>query len=227
MNKVISIQQITRKDALTVVGGLSTPSKMPCLSYSTPVVACNVGSKMARMPGSVCSECYAMKGFYAMYANHIEPVQHARYEAMLYDPAWVEAMVTLLLQEQHFRWFDAGDLPSLAAFERIVEVCKGTPGCTHWLPTREYGVIGDFVKRHGKDALPDNLIIRLSAMYPDRPAVVPASLQNTKNLLVGNVHTKGATPTGYVCPAPTRNNKCGTCRACWSKDVPAVSYVKH
>jgi len=223
------MRSMLHSEAATIVGGLSTPSKMPCMAYSTPVIACNVGSKMAQMPGSVCSECYAAKGHYAMYQNTIEPAQHARYEAMLYDPAWVDAMIVLLLHEQHFRWFDAGDIPSLAALERIVEVCRGTAGCTHWLPTREYGVIGEYIKRHGKDAnpIPDNLIIRLSAMYPDRPTVVPASLRGIKNLLVGNVHTKGAAPTGYACPAPTRNNKCGTCRACWSKDVPAVSYVKH
>jgi hypothetical protein len=182
---------------------------------------------MAQIPGSICFDCYAMKGHYHMYANNIQPAQHARYEAMLYDPAWCDAMVASIINDLYFRWFDSGDIPSLEALERIVEVCVRTPHTLHWLPTREYAMVKAYITKHGRDSLPDNLIIRLSAMYPDRPTVVPASLQGVKNVLTSNVHTKGHLPTGSECGASKRGGQCGPCRDCWDLTVEAVSYPKH
>jgi hypothetical protein len=216
-----------KREAAVIHGGTTQTSKMPCKSYSTPTALCVTGFRMAQIAGSICSDCYAQKGFYSMYAKTIEPAQHARYEAMLYDPLWVDAMVVTLLGEQYFRWFDSGDLPSLASLERIVEVCRGTPDCLHWLPTREYGMVRAYVAKHGPDALPDNLIIRLSAMYPDKPVTIPASLRGVKNVVVSNVHSKHAKPLGSACGASTRGGRCGPCRDCWDPTVPAVSYEKH
>ena len=214
-------------EATVIHGGLTTTSKMPSKSYSTPTALCVTGFKMAQIPGSICFDCYAMKGHYHMYANNIQPAQHARYEAMLYDPHWVDAMVTSIINDLYFRWFDSGDLPSLEALERIVEVCVRTPHTLHWLPTREYAMVKAYITKHGRDSIPDNLIIRLSAMYPDRPTVVPASLQGVKNVLTSNVHTKGHLPTGSECGASKRGGQCGPCRDCWDTTVPAVSYPKH
>jgi hypothetical protein len=84
-----------------------------------------------------------------------------------------------------------------------------------------------YITKHGGTRIPDNLIIRLSAMYPDRPTVVPLSLQGVKNVLTSNVHTKGAVPTGSECGASKRGGQCGPCRDCWDTAVPAVSYPKH
>src|SRR5262245_62757253 len=50
--------------ALEAIGGLSDPSKMPCLSYSTPADACHLGSLLRKLPGTTCHDCYAMKGCY-------------------------------------------------------------------------------------------------------------------------------------------------------------------
>lgn len=214
-------------EADAIHGGLTQTTKMPCRSYSTPTALCVTGFKMAQIPGSICSECYATKGMYKMYAINIEPAQHARHEAMLIDPAWCDAMVTSIGASPYFRWFDSGDIPSLYALERIVEVCVRTPDTLHWLPTREYGMVKAYITKHGRDSIPDNLIIRLSAMYPDRPTVVPLSLQGVKNVLTSNVHTKGQMPTGSECGAPERGGRCGPCRDCWDTAVPAVSYCKH
>jgi hypothetical protein len=216
-----------KREAHVIHGGLTTTTKMPSKSYSTPTAMCVTGFKMAQIPGSICSDCYAMKGMYAAYSYKIEPAQHARYEAMLYDPAWVDAMVTSIINDLFFRWFDSGDLPSLFALERIVEVCVRTPHTLHWLPTREYAMVKQYIDKYGRDSLPDNLIIRLSAMYPDQPVVIPASLQEVKNVLTSNVHTKGAVPTGSECGAPMRGGKCGPCRDCWDTAVEVVSYAKH
>ena len=32
---------------------------------------------------------------------------------------------------------------------------------------------------------------------------------------------------GHECPSQTQDNKCGSCRACWSRKVKQVSYEEH
>jgi hypothetical protein len=112
----------------------------------------------------------------------------------------------------------------LAHLELIAELARRTPDCRHWLPTREYAVVGAFVAKHGRDAIPANLVIRLSAMFPDRPVRVPASLAGVRGIATSNVHSKAA-PVGQTCVAPQQGGACKDCRACWS-DV-TVSYKLH
>ena len=45
---------------------LSHPSKMPCPAISLDAQACKTGSKLAEIKGTVCHDCYALKGFYRM-----------------------------------------------------------------------------------------------------------------------------------------------------------------
>jgi Gene product 88 len=209
-----------KKDASMLTGGLTQTSKMPCKSYSLPTEACRTGFKMSKIAGSVCSVCYANNGFYLMYQNTIKPAQFARLDS-LNDPAWTEAMVALIGSDQYFRWHDSGDLQGLEHFEKIVQVAKLTPKTRHWLPTREYSIIKNFIAKGGK--IPENLIVRLSGMYPDKPVQVPASLQGIKGITTSNVHTKK--PLGLACKAPSQAGECRDCRACWT-DKP-VSYLMH
>jgi len=208
-----------KKHAVEVTGGLTQTSKMPCKSYSLPTIACRTGFAMAKIAGSICSSCYANKGFYSMYAGTIEPAQHSRLES-LNDPLWVDAMVALIGTDAYFRWHDSGDIQDVSHLELIAEVCDRTPNTRHWLPTREYGMVRAFLASRD---IPVNLTIRLSAMYPDKPVIVPASLQGIKGITVSNVHT--AKPVGQECEANKRGGVCGSCRACWT-DV-AVSYRLH
>ena len=210
-----------KREASAIAGSLTQTTKMPCKSYSLPTVACVTGFRMAQMPGSICSKCYANKGNYQTYASNIEPAQHARLVA-LEDPLWTDAMVTLIGSDPYFRWHDSGDLQSLRHLEQIAEVCARTPGCKHWLPTREYGMVKSFIAKHG--AIPANLTIRLSAMYPDQPVKVPTSLQGIAGITISNVH-KASAPVGHECPAYTRQGKCDDCRACWSDAT--ISYPLH
>jgi hypothetical protein len=213
-------------EAHAIHGGLTTTSKLDGIkSYSTPTAACVTGFEMAKIPGSICFDCYAEKGFYNMYQNTVEPAQHARYEAMLYDPQWANAMVASLFDDPYFRWFDSGDIPSLQALESIGEVCVRTPHTLHWLPTREYGMVKAYITKHGK--LPSNLVIRLSAMYLDQPVKIPLSLQGVRGVLASNVHSKGHEAAGQECGARHHAGMCSGCRACWDKAVPVVSYYKH
>jgi hypothetical protein len=216
MQKIFMLKKV----ASTINGGLTQTSKMPCKSYSLPTVACITGYKMAQIKGSICSTCYADKGFYSMYQNTIQPAQHARLDSLTSEH-WVASMVALIGLDAYFRWHDSGDLQGLWHLEKIAQVAAETPDTMHWLPTREYSMVKEYISKYG--SLPNNLIIRLSAMYPDQPVKVPSSLQGIKNITVSNVHTK--TPMGEACKAPTQGGECKDCRVCWSA-VP-VSYELH
>jgi hypothetical protein len=209
-----------KAEANAVCGTLTQTSKMPCKSYSLPTEACQTGYKMAQIKGSICSSCYADKGFYSMYAKTIKPAQFARLDS-LNNPHWVDGMVSLIGNDAFFRWHDSGDLQGVWHLELIARVAQLTPQTRHWLPTREYAMVKQYIAKHG--ALPDNLIVRLSAMYPDKPVIVPKSLQGVANVAVSNVHTDK--PMGTACNAPNHNGACNDCRLCWSTDT--VSYALH
>jgi hypothetical protein len=218
--KTISIQPLKKLEAALVAGSVTQTTKMPCKSYSLPTVACITGFKMAQIPGSICSTCYANKGNYLAYQNNIEPAQHARLDS-LHDALWVDAMVAHIGADKYFRWHDSGDLQGLWHLEKIAQVAQLTPDCMHWLPTREYNMVKAYIAKHG--ALPGNLIVRLSAMYVDKQVTIPASLQGQANVTVSNVHT--VTPMGLECQAPKNKGQCGPCRACWGTEP--VSYQAH
>ena len=202
--------------ALKLVGGLSDTSKMPGRSFGLPTSACKTGSKLALLEGSICSSCYANKGFYKTFAHVVVPAQQRRLEAFDH-PDWVDAMVKSLDKEKWFRWFDSGDLQSSEMLLKIFEICRRTPKTNHWLATRERSFVREALIHSD---VPDNLCIRVSATYPDVP-VKPIRGVNS-----ANVHDK-KDPVGFVCNAPENNGKCDTCRACWDKRVETVSYHKH
>ena len=213
---------MSKAAAAKAIGGLTATSKMGCKSYSLPTSACVTGARMAQVKGSVCSICYADRGFYKLYAKTIVPAQNARL-ASIESPDWVINMVTAIGKDKYFRWHDSGDIQSLAHLEKIAQVCELTPGTRHWLPTREYAIAAMFTATH---AVPANLIIRLSAMFPDVPVKVPAKLAGIPGVAVSNVHADKAA-SGMECPAPRQGNKCLDCRACWNRDVESVSYHQH
>lgn len=217
-----------KHEANAVCGTLTQTSKMPCKSSSLPTEACQTGYAMAQIKGSICHSCYANAGFYRMYEKTIKPAQWARFDAVqlamndaMQGDLWVSAMVALIGNDAFFRHHDSGDLQGLEHLELIARVAQLTPNTRHWLPTREYGMVKQFIAKHGQ--LPANLIVRLSAMYPDKPVIVPKSLLRVANIAVSNVHTNK--PMGTACNAPENNGACLDCRLCWSTDT--VSYALH
>lgn len=224
--KIIPIKKI---DAVKACGSLTQTTKMPCKSISLPTEACITGFRMAQIPGSICSTCYADKGNYLVYANNIKPAQFARLDAVQqamcnasHAALWVSGMVSMIGADNYFRWHDSGDLQGLAHLELIAAVAVATPHCKHWLPTREYSIVKAYIHKHG--SIPFNLTIRLSAMYPDEAVKVPASLQGIAGIAVSNVHSESK-PVGFECRAPKQNGECRDCRACWTSKP--VSYKLH
>ena len=207
----------TIKQALGIVGGLSAPSKMPSFGYSIPANRCKIGGKLRKVPGSICSKCYALKGRY-LFKNVREALER-RFESLT-DPRWIDAMVFLINTRKltYFRWHDAGDLQGVWHLSNIAKVAEKTPNCRHWLPTREMRTVGEYLEENKR---PDNLNIRLSAMSFDKRA--PEGFARKRGLTVSGASASGS----HNCPAPTQGNSCGDCRACWDVDTFSISYKQH
>ena len=197
-------------EALKIVGGLSKPSKMPGWSIGLPAKECKTGGKLQKVPGSVCYDCYALKGCYVF-----KVVQDAQYRrlAAIKRPDWVQAMAHLINSKKPdvFRWHDSGDVQSLDHLNKIYEVCRLTPSKRHWLPTRE----AKFLRDINPEAVPQNLIIRMSSHMINQGPVKSWP------------HTSTVVQAGKTCPAQDQGNACGSCRQCWDKTVNNVAYPKH
>jgi hypothetical protein len=198
------------KDYKSITGSLSKPSKMPGFTYGLPAKECKTGSKLAKIPGTVCHGCYALKGCYVFKV--VQAAQYKRLEAIKH-PLWAIAMAAQInsKKSKFFRWHDSGDIQSVKHLLKIFKVCRLTPDVQHWMPTREAQIL----KVVPPSRVPDNLIIRMSGTKVDGEA--PTFWPWTSTVV-----NEGAT-----CPAPKQDNKCGSCRACWDKSIKNIAYGKH
>lgn len=198
------------------IGSVSRPGKMPGPSWSISANHCITGSKLALIPGTICSICYANKGRYRM-----SPVKNAmdrRLQGWKDDPDWIYLMVIrfILLDAPHVRWFDSGDLQSLKMLQDINRIAHETfPFIQYWLPTREKIIVSQL-----NDCAP-NLTIRISSTKV-------GSIQATK---IADVFTSSVSREKidgqWMCPSSTQGNKCLDCRACWNKQISNVVYIEH
>lgn len=226
---------LTVKQAEAVAGSLGKTSKMPGRSYGISAQRCQTGGKLREVRGSVCSGCYAMTDWYLTWRPLLEG--HRRRWQGIHHPRWVDAMVVLISSrcrapDNWFRFHDSGDIQGVWHLQNIVQVCVGTPDVHHWLPTREYGLVAEFLESGG--VIPPNLVVRLSAHMIDSEPVVPTALAHLPTSTVSSVSmyasgVKIVEGKGSIeCRAvESRGNKCGDCRACWSASVRNVSYPQH
>ena len=198
------------KEAIQITHTLGKPSKMPGFTYGLPATECKTGSKLAKIKGSTCYGCYALKGCYRFKAFK---EAGAKRLAAIDHPLWAQAMAAQINSKKSkwFRWHDSGDVQSLKHLAKIFKVCKLTPGVKHWMPTREAWT------QRFQDRAPSNLTIRFSMPMVDQPAA--GNWRNTSTVVTDK---KKAT-----CPAPKQDNKCGDCRACWNPSVKNVAYLAH
>jgi hypothetical protein len=205
-----------------------TNGKMPGSSYATDSFACHVGNELAKVPGSVCAACYARR--LQAYRRSVQVawprnLALAR-EGIATDPElWARRIahqvsaLALLSGEPWHRWFDGGDLDSIAMLKAIVRVAELTPDIRHWLPTREVAIVRAFIASGG--TFPANLVVRISSPMVDDPPLPAWAHTST-------VHRHRELGAHEVaCQARTRGNVCGPCRACWDGTVRSVSYPKH
>ena len=193
--------KLNNKTAKMIAGSLGKPSKMPGLSYGISAQLCNVGARLAKVIGSVCHDCYALKANYK-YPSVMQA--HAKRYEGLSNVSWANSMIKLIehSKETYFRWHDSGDLQSLQHLFDIVRIAEALPNVNFWLPTKEKGLIVQYINSFG--SFPDNLVVRLSSAMVDAKPM-----------------------QGFACKAPTQGNKCLDCRACWDNSIANVSYHLH
>ena len=204
----------SKKYLMEKVGGLSRPSKMPGYAWGISAHECPTGKKLVKVAGSVCADCYALKGFYIM--PNTKKAHQRRLDLYRTSPTWTADMIEAIraTRQEHFRIFDSGDLQDLGMLAKWVVIAQALPNVRFWLPTKEYGIVKRFLK--GGGVVPPNMVIRVSnAMKDDltRRTLAPRVVNSA-------VSTKGS----YTCPAPHQDNKCLDCRKCWSEDVEQVVY---
>jgi hypothetical protein len=171
-------------------------------------------------PGTLvdaCKGCYATTGNYN-YPNVKAPRLHNRTDWECID--WCDAMVALLDKDRYFRWFDSGDMYTLALAEKMLEVMQRTPWVKHWLPTRMHKFPKFRQVLEAMQALP-NVSVRYSS-------------DSVNGEYIDGLHGSviiptidDATPALSVCMAYEHAGKCNGCRACWDKGVNVIAYPAH
>jgi hypothetical protein len=196
---------------------LSKTSKLDgILSWSLQAIDTCPGSVGA--DGSLvdaCKGCYATTGNYN-YPNVKAPRIENREDWTREE--WVSDMVNALESQRYFRWFDSGDMYSVGLAEKMLQVMQETPWVKHWLPTRmakfpKFQAIIDKMQE-----LP-NVMVRFSS-------------DSVMGEYTEGVHGSVIVPDpseakGFLCQAYEHGGKCNGCRACYSKEVPLISYPAH
>ena len=246
------MEKLTVKAAVEQSGKVSLGNtKMPSTTFAISAKHCKVGSKLINVEGSTCSRCYAMK------LQKLRPSVDKGWTNNLFKAVkliddnpklWAKMQAFQIrrgcdkLGIHNHRWFDSGDLQSVAMLRAIVLCADMTPEIDHWLPTREAKIVKDYRKQYGQE--PDNLVIRVSAtMISDKPVAGHANTSTVhkhgeqvhgKECLAYRTNKDNAVVPLDTFKAMTRPEKkeqdfghCGDCRACWSKDVGNISYPLH
>jgi hypothetical protein len=164
-----------------------------------------------------CKGCYAVGGNYR-FKNVKEARSHNKKDWQRSE--WVADMVEELDSDRYFRWFDSGDMYSLALAEKMYEICKATPWTRHWIPTRmhKFKKFRDVIDR--LNAL-DNVVVRLSSDGINGEIIEEAEYSSTIIPFIDSV------TIATVCNAPLQDGKCKKCRLCWDKSKKVIAYAGH
>ena len=212
----------TPKQAREAIGRFSEPSKMPCYAWSISAEHCITGKKLAKIHNSVCRECYALKSFYMLLST--KNAMNRRENTLQNRKDFVENFILALQNEEHFRWFDSGDIQSLEMLEDIVSIAKQTPNVKHWLPTKEALIVARYLESGKK--FPSNLTVRISAYIIDSENA--SNVTGLKSLVfTPKKFAERKTLGVFYCKAPEQEKECKDCRACWNQEIETIVYKKH
>jgi hypothetical protein len=164
-----------------------------------------------------CRGCYATTGFYMMGVVKKPRLENKEdWQRM----GWVNDMVSALQNDRFFRWFDSGDMYTLGLAEKILEVMRLTPWCSHWLPTRMHKFPKFALVLQEMKALP-NVSVRFSSDSVN--GQFTKGLHGSVIVADPDQTTKEMT----LCRAYENAGKCSGCRACWDRSVKVIAYPAH
>ena len=197
---------------------LSRTSKLGTFSWSLQALeTCpgSIGDNGALV--AACAGCYATTGNYN-YPNVKAPRAFNKDDWKRDE--WVHDMVAALQNERYFRWFDSGDMYHIELARKIWAVMLLTPWCHHWLPTRmaKFDKFRSVIER--MQALP-NVMVRFSADSVD--GAFTAGVHGSVIIPDADNAPDGV----FVCGAYANDGKCGSCRACYDKNVSVIAYPAH
>lgn len=200
---------------------ISVTSKLDGIrSWSLQAIDTCPGSVAA--PGvlvDACKGCYATTGNYN-YPNVKAPRLSNREDWQREE--WTDDMVAALDSDRYFRWFDSGDMYTLALAEKILDVMQRTPWCKHWLPTRmaKFPKFREVLRQMRQL---DNVMVRFSS-----DSVIGEYIPGTHGSVIGpDAATFNPAPGVSLCRAYEHGGKCSGCRACWDRSVNLVAYPAH
>lgn len=185
---------------------LSQTSKMPCPSFSVPLTTCQDSCVLGQT-----KRCYATTNIREYYKPRKEKLQ--RNLELLNSDSFVSVMTFELknLTISHFRFFDTGDISDIGHLEKIVNLCNNLPNIKFWLPTHRDDIVFKYLDSNVK---PDNLIIRISMIYPD--IVVPQGYIDILKKYDLSYSVISTDNKNVNCHASMDGTNCGLCRNCWS-----------
>lgn len=200
---------------------LSQTSKMGCSSFSLAAGSSCPGSidLATKEVSEVCKFCYAKSGAYLFKGT--KQVRQDNYAAIKSE-TFVEDFVKVLEGHTKIRLHDSGDIFSVSYAEKIYEIASRTPHVMWWAPTKSFKFKkfdGVFAKLN---SLP-NFSLRYSADKYDEVL----DINQINSAVITEDYDLSANPDVFVCPAPENDGKCGTCTACWNKDIKTVAYKLH
>ena len=206
---------------------LSTPSKMrgTCKTWSLEAIEtcpAAIGDDGKLVPS--CASCYATKGFY-----HMPTVKAPRAENKIdwQRDNWVPDMVKLLARQEHFRFFDSGDMYSVKLAEKIYQIVDLSPHCKFWIPTKMHK-FEKFAPIIAKLEKLENCVVRKSS---DSITGKKIAGKNSSTIISTDLQTAAWHKKTHICPATVPANKANCkankCTACWDKDTKVIAYHFH
>lgn len=164
-----------------------------------------------------CSGCYATTGNYR-FPNVRAPRDFNKNDWQRLE--FVDDFVKALENERFFRFFDSGDMYTLALAEKLLEIMKRANWVKFWLPTRMYKfpkfrlVIDEMKKlenvsvRFSSDSITGEYIKKLHGSV-----IIPTSEEVKKGM--------------FLCRAYESSGTCNGCRACFDKSIAVIAYPAH
>lgn len=217
---------------------LSSPSKMPCYSWSIPAFDTCPGAvidfssydgQLKNWPSfkrkmKKANQVPACSGCYAQYGNYTFPGSVNLRKHNLKDwkrKNWVKDMVKAIKHESYFRFFDSGDMYCVELALKIEEIVKACPNTKFWIPTRSHKIklIANVINRLNRLA---NCVVRISS-----DSIVGGIVDWETNSTIVPIGSVKSSKGFLVCQSFNNNGKCGDCRACWNKNLKTVAYPAH